>query len=119
MRFERHYNSILGTRSRREGWQWKHSYERSVVEDGTSAIVLRETGKAVYFEGAMIDITAQKREEQARNELANILEKTSDIVLAVNPSGTLRYVNKAGRALFNLPDRSTISHHPPPRVLPW
>ncbi len=70
-------------------------------------VIVREEGKAVYFEGAMIDITAQKREEQARSELANILEKTSDIVLAVNPSGTLRYVNKAGRELFNLPDPST------------
>lgn len=81
-------------------------------------VIVREEGKAVYFEGAMIDITAQKREEQARNELANILEKTSDIVLAVNPSGTLRYVNKAGRALFNLPDRSTEDKRSVTTLLP-
>ena len=50
LRFERYYNSILGVQSRRDGWRWKHTYERAVFEDGTSAIVTRETGRAVYFE---------------------------------------------------------------------
>ena len=50
LRFDRHYNSSLGARSRRAGWRWNHTYERSVVEDGTSAAVLRETGRVVYFE---------------------------------------------------------------------
>ena len=70
-------------------------------------VIVREEGKVVYFEGAMIDITAQKQEEQARSELTNILEETSDTVIAVLPNGTLCYVNKAARELFNLPDNGT------------
>lgn len=65
-------------------------------------VIVREKGQIAYFEGAMIDVTAEQKAEQARNELANILEVTSDVVLAVTPAGALRYVNKAGRELFNL-----------------
>ena len=46
LRFERHYNSILGVQSRCDGWRWKHTYERAVALDGSSAVLLRETGRA-------------------------------------------------------------------------
>ncbi|NIW57445.1 MAG: hypothetical protein GWN21_20070, partial [Gammaproteobacteria bacterium] len=49
LRFERHYNSILGIQSRREGWRWRHTYERQVFLDDTTAMVLRETGRTLYF----------------------------------------------------------------------
>ncbi len=65
-------------------------------------VIVREHGRIAYFEGAMIDVTAERRAEQARAELSNILEITSDVVLAVTPAGELRYVNKAGRELFNI-----------------
>ena len=49
LRFEHHYNSILGVQSRRDGWRWRHTYERRLFLDGSEAILLRETGRAHYF----------------------------------------------------------------------
>ncbi len=49
LRFERHYNSILGVQSRRDGWRWRHTYERTLILDGSEAVLLRETGRAHYF----------------------------------------------------------------------
>lgn len=65
-------------------------------------VIVREHGRVAYFEGAMIDVTAEQRAQQAQTELASILEITSDVVLAVTPAGALRYVNRAGRDLFNI-----------------
>jgi YD repeat-containing protein len=55
LKFERHYNSILGIQSRRDGWRWKHTYDRAVFLDDSTAIVLRETGRALYFNQAGTD----------------------------------------------------------------
>lgn len=78
-------------------------------KDGTalwsqdSARTVRTTdGSALYYEGAIIDVTAQKLAEQAQERLTRIVEATPDIVVVLDPSGWITYANSAARSYFSI-----------------
>ncbi|MDH5372926.1 MAG: PAS domain-containing sensor histidine kinase, partial [Acidimicrobiia bacterium] len=59
-------------------------------------------GRILYYEGAIIDVTAQKSAEQARQRLTRIIEATPDIVLVLDPDGWVTYANSAARRFFSI-----------------
>lgn len=78
-------------------------------KDGTvfwsqdSARTVRNTdGAALYYEGAITDVTAQKLAEQAQDRLTRIIEATPDIVVVLDPSGWITYANAAARSYFSI-----------------
>jgi PAS domain S-box-containing protein len=78
-------------------------------KDGTvfwsqdSARTVRATdGTVLYYEGAIIDIDARKRAEQAQQRLTRIIEATPDIVVVLDPAGWITYANAAARTYFSI-----------------
>ncbi len=59
-------------------------------------------GAVLYYEGAIIDVTAQKLAEQAQRRLTRIIEATPDIVVVLDPSGWITYANSAARSYFSI-----------------
>jgi PAS domain S-box-containing protein len=68
----------------------------------TARIVRDSDGNTLYYEGAIIDVSAQKAAEQARNHLTRIIEATPDIVVVLDPSGWVTYANSAARRHFSI-----------------
>ncbi|MDF1595886.1 MAG: PAS domain S-box protein [Acidimicrobiia bacterium] len=68
----------------------------------TARIVRDSDGNTLYYEGAIIDVSAQKTAEQARNRLTRIIEATPDIVVVLDPSGWVTYANSAARRHFSI-----------------
>ncbi len=68
----------------------------------TARIVRDSDGDTLYYEGAIIDVSAQKAAEQARNRLTRIIEATPDIVVVLDPSGWVTYANSAARRHFSI-----------------
>ena len=66
-------------------------------------------GTVLYYEGAIIDVTAQKFAEQAQQRLTRIIEATPDIVVVLDPSGWITYANSAARSYFSIDE-----NQPPP-----
>jgi PAS domain S-box-containing protein len=66
-----------------------------------------------------IDITARVRAEEAQQRLTAILEATSDFVGVTDVSGTVLYINQAGRRMLGLPLKGNLAGmhflqcHPP------
>ena len=78
-------------------------------KDGTvfwsqdSARTVRATdGTVLYYEGAIIDVDARKRAEQAQQRLTRIIEATPDIVVVLDPAGWITFANAAARTYFSI-----------------
>lgn len=67
-----------------------------------------EQGQVTHFVSTGRDITARVQAEEARNQLAAILESTPDLVAILDPSGSLRYLNGAGRRLLGLQPEENV-----------
>jgi two-component system, cell cycle sensor histidine kinase and response regulator CckA len=52
--------------------------------------------------GAMLDVTARRKSEQEQEQLAQIMDATSDFVAMAEPDGALVYLNRAGRELLGI-----------------
>ena len=50
LRFERHYNSVAGVKTRHVGVQWQHTYDRTVVLDTGTATLDRADGRILEFQ---------------------------------------------------------------------
>ena len=83
-------------------------------QDGR-VIWVRDTARAVYddegdvrfYEGVLVDVTAEVEASNSSSVLSGILEATSDMVAVFDDSGRLRYANGASRAFLGLtPNRS-------------
>jgi PAS domain S-box-containing protein len=68
----------------------------------SARIVRSADGEIMYYEGAIIDVTAQKTAEEARLRLARIIEATPDIVVVMDPNGWITYANTAARDFFSI-----------------
>lgn len=66
-------------------------------------------GHVTHFVSTGRDITARVRAEEARASLAAILEATPDLVAILEPEGSLRYLNGAGRQLLGLDAEADVS----------
>ncbi len=73
-----------------------------------SARTVRDpNGEVLYYEGAIIDVSAQKLAEEAQRRLSRIVEATPDIVLIIDPSGRVTYANGAARSFFHIDEEHT------------
>ena len=70
-----------------------------------------EKGCVTHFVSTSRDITARVQAEEARSRLAAILEATPDLVAILEPEGSLRYLNGAGRRLLGLQPQDEIENH--------
>ncbi len=78
-------------------------------QDGR-VIWVRDTARAVYddegdvrfYEGVLVDVTAEVEASNSSSVLSGILEATSDMVAVFDDSGRLRYANGASRAFLGL-----------------
>jgi PAS domain S-box-containing protein len=52
--------------------------------------------------GAMMDVTARRAAEQEREQRAQILDATIDVVAVVDPGGKLVYLNRSGRQFLGI-----------------
>lgn len=64
--------------------------------------VFDASGKLVALEGFIADVTANRKAEEERARLVEILEATTDIVGTADAKGRVRYLNAAGRRLLGI-----------------
>ena len=75
---------------------------RRLVRERTAELEAKNTDLAAEIEG-------RRTVEASQARLAAIVEATSDFVAVAEPSGTLLYINRAGRALVGVPPESEAS----------
>jgi len=56
------------------------------------------------------DVTEIKRREQQLRELASVVSATTDFVATIDPEGTLRYLNPAGRKMLGVTQQEDVSN---------
>jgi diguanylate cyclase (GGDEF)-like protein/PAS domain S-box-containing protein len=81
--------------------------KRCVRPDGTEflmrtqgEVVLNEAGEPIRMLGVCEDVTAEKRAEQARAELAAIVESSEDAIIARTPDGRVNSWNAGARRTY-------------------
>ncbi len=97
-----------------------HGFESQVYRRDGSAIWISEEARAVRdaghqlvgFEGTVVDITARKQAEEARERLVAILEATPDLVGLADPEGKAVFLNRGGRELLGVPLAEDITGFP-------
>ncbi len=73
---------------------------------------LRVDGKLIGQVGSLDDITERIQQQRAQRMLMAIFETSTDVVVQLAPSGKLKYLNPAGRALLNMgPDDALDALH--------
>lgn len=68
----------------------------------TARAVYDEKGEVRFYEGVLLDVTAEVEASNASSVLSGVLEATSDMVAVFDDSGRLRYANAASRAFLGL-----------------
>jgi PAS domain S-box-containing protein len=59
--------------------------------------------------GIVDDITARKRAEEERRELASVIEQSTDFIGLASPEGEVMFVNPAGRRIVGLPEDEDVT----------
>lgn len=75
----------------------------------TEFAVIDEKPRAVRTVGVSTDQTARKELERDRERIVNVLEESPDFVSIAAPDGSLLYLNRSARALFNISQQEDIS----------
>lgn len=68
----------------------------------TARAVHDEDGRVRFYEGVLVDVTAEVEATEARNVLSGVLDATSDMVVLFAENGTLRYANGASAGFLGL-----------------
>lgn len=68
----------------------------------TARAVYDDKGEVRFYEGVLLDVTAEVEASNASSVLSGVLEATSDMVAVFDDSGRLRYANGASRAFLGL-----------------
>jgi PAS domain S-box-containing protein len=80
---------------------------------------VHRTGVFLGYAGSTLDISERKAMEEEQARLTGILEATPDLVCTASLDGTIRFLNRAGRALLGLGDTEPLNGlrlsdcHPP------
>ena len=90
-----------------------HNFRQRLRRRDGEIIWVRDTALAVYdrdgvlrfYEGVLVDITAEIRASNSSSVLSGVLESTSDLVVVFDDEGTLRYANGASRAFLGLSEQ--------------
>jgi diguanylate cyclase (GGDEF)-like protein/PAS domain S-box-containing protein len=78
-------------------------------EDKVITPLKDEQGRTTHLVSTGRNITERVKAEEARAQLATILEATTDLVAILDPGGCLRYLNNAGYRLLGLDPKIDIS----------
>jgi diguanylate cyclase (GGDEF)-like protein/PAS domain S-box-containing protein len=112
---------VVATGQSREAWEdrfFRVNGKDFPVE--VYASPLRDESGAV--EGAVVsfrDISERRALEAARSQLVAILEATPDFVSFADPDGTVRYINRGGREMLDLPGADGAEEELPPELREW
>ncbi|HLU53784.1 MAG TPA: ATP-binding protein [Acidimicrobiia bacterium] len=68
----------------------------------TARAVYDDNGNVRYYEGVLIDITAEVSASLSSSILSEVLESTTDLVVVFDDNETLRYANGAARSFLGL-----------------
>lgn len=87
-----------------------HDFRQRLRRRDGEVVWVRDTALAVYdsggalrfYEGVLVDITAEVRASNSSSVLTGVLESTSDMVVVFDDEGLLRYANSASRAFLGL-----------------
>ncbi|MGA7270569.1 MAG: PAS domain S-box protein [Acidimicrobiia bacterium] len=128
----------VAERSYVEPWR-RHEWRRVIEAEGTvrdfkvrlrrldgRVIWARDTARAVYddkgevrfYEGVLVDVTAEVEASNASSVLSGVLEATSDMVTVFDDSGRLRYANGASRAFLGLTPQQVAARPSIDELLP-
>ena len=61
----------------------------------SARVVRDQDGKALYYEGTIEDVTAQRRGEEERRRLVAAIEQASETIVIMDTEGRIEYVNPA------------------------
>jgi PAS domain S-box-containing protein len=117
--------SVLDLMSPGEGLRARQVLERRAPVSTVETVIQRGDGQDVVLEirGVPIldaqgdfrgfrcvgrDVTERRLAEQARAQLAAILEASPDVVSTADPSGRVRFLNRAGRRLMGIPEEGEL-----------
>jgi PAS domain S-box-containing protein len=77
--------------------------------DWTLTPLLGDNGEVEFLVFSLEDVSERVRAEKSREQLAHIVETTSDLIGMANLEGQLFYLNKAGRKMLGLSNEEDIS----------
>ncbi len=80
--------------------------------------VFDPSGRLVALEGFIADVTANRKAEEERARLVEILEATTDIVGTADTRGRVRYLNAAGRRLLGIEREDDLTSRTIGELLP-
>ncbi|WP_416304993.1 EAL domain-containing protein [Neptunicella sp. SCSIO 80796] len=75
----------------------EHFYQERIITP-----LKNDEGVITHYIATGRDITQRLKAEEARNQLATILEASPDFVTMMSPKGTLTYLNSSGRELVGI-----------------
>jgi diguanylate cyclase (GGDEF)-like protein/PAS domain S-box-containing protein len=81
---------------------WVRNYSVAVCDD---------SGKPLYWQGYLIDITAQKQAEEAIRLQAQLLDAVGQAVVATDTSGRITYMNHAAEILYGWTEAETLGRN--------
>ena len=78
----------------------------------SARVVRDDQGQALYYDGAIEDITKQTQAAQQMRILSSALEQTADNVMITDRQGTIEYVNPAFELNTGYPSAEVRGHKP-------
>lgn len=95
-----------------------HDFRQRLRRRDGQIIWVRDTALAVYdgdgelrfYEGVLVDITAEVKASNSSSILAGVLESTSDLVVVFDDDGRLQWANGASRAFLGISNHDVRSH---------
>src|SRR6185312_15105894 len=93
-----------------EGWRVRRNGERFWA-DITYTAIYDDNGRLTGFSKITHDITEQKRVEENRQRLVEMLEATPDFVgFADAKTKNIQYINSAGRKMTGIANDEDVTH---------
>lgn len=94
-----------------------HDYQARFRRRDGSVVWVRDTARAVYsengsvrfYEGVLVDITAEVRASISSSILSGVLESTADLVVVFDSSRSLRYANGSARSFLGLTEEFVLN----------
>ena len=75
----------------------------------TALAVYDDDGELRFYEGVLVDITAEVQASNSSSVLSGVLESTSDLVIVFDDEGHLRWANGASRAFLGITEEEARS----------
>ena len=91
---------------------WRRRDGRVLYLRESARAVRDESGRILYYDGAIEDVTARREAERARRLLSTTVEQAQEAVIITDPQGSILYVNEAFTALTGYSAGEALGHNP-------